>query len=108
MRRPVRQYQVAGVLLDGAYPHVRLGLEADSRIWRGGRLDVQRNTDKANVLLAHGWRVLRFTLFDLTPGAVRAGERRSPTGAGVPRVSWGWHCWCRRPSPPRSTGCAGR
>lgn len=66
MRRPVRQYQVAGVLLDGAYPHVRLGLEADSRIWRGGRLDVQRNTDKANVLLAHGWRVLRFTLFDLT------------------------------------------
>ena len=63
---PVRQYEVAGVVLDGAYPHVRLGLEADSRIWHGGRLDVQRNTDKANILLAHGWRVLRFTFFDLT------------------------------------------
>ena len=63
---PVRQYQVAGVRLDGAYPDIRLGLEADSRIWHGGRLDVQRNTDKANILPAHGWRVLRFTWFDLT------------------------------------------
>ena len=62
---PVRQYEVAGVRLDGAYPDIRLGLEADSRIWHGGRLDVQRNTDKANILLAHGWRVLRFTYFDL-------------------------------------------
>ena len=63
---PVRQYEVAGVRLDGAYPHLRLGLEADSRIWHGGRLDVQRNSDKANRLLAHGWRVLHFTWFDLT------------------------------------------
>ena len=30
------------------------------------RLDVQRNSDKANLLLAHGWRVLHFTLFHLT------------------------------------------
>ena len=37
---PVRQYEVAGVRLDGAYPEFRLG--------------------------AHGWRVLRFTMFDLT------------------------------------------
>ena len=63
---PVRQYEVAGVRLDGAYPHIRLGLEADSRAWHGGRRDVQRNSDKANLLLAHGWRVLHFTLFDLT------------------------------------------
>ena len=63
---PVRQYEVAGVRLDGAYPDIRLGLEADSRIWHGGRLDVQRNTDKANILLAQGWRVLRFTWFHLT------------------------------------------
>lgn len=63
---PVRRYEVAGVRLDGAYPDVRLGLEADSRIWHGGRLDVQRNTDKANLLLAQGWRVLRFTWFHLT------------------------------------------
>jgi len=63
---PVRQYEVAGVRLDGAYPDIRLGLEADSRIWHGGRLDVQRNADKANILLAHGWRVLHFTHFHLT------------------------------------------
>lgn len=63
---PVRQYEVAGVRLDGAYPPFRLGLEAESRIWHGGRLDVQRNSEKGNILLAHGWRVLRFTFFDLT------------------------------------------
>jgi very-short-patch-repair endonuclease len=62
---PVRQYQVGGVRLDAAYPERRLGIEADSRIWHGGRLDVQRNSDKANLLVAHGWRVLRFTHGDL-------------------------------------------
>src|SRR5436305_3132132 len=55
---PVRQYRVGAVVLDGAYPEVKLGLEADSRVWHGGRDDVQRNSDKANLLLAHGWRVL--------------------------------------------------
>ena len=63
---PERQYEVAGVRLDGAYPDFRLGLEADSRIWHGGRLDVQRNADKASILVAHGWRVLHFSWFDLT------------------------------------------
>jgi len=62
---PVRQYGVGGVRLDFAYPHLRLGIEADSRIWHGGRTDVQRNSDKANVLVAHGWRVLRFTWSDV-------------------------------------------
>ena len=72
---PVRQYEVAGVRLDGAYPDFRLGLEADSRIWHGGRFDVQRNTDKANILLAHGWRVLHFTHFDLTRRARTSSAR---------------------------------
>ncbi|HVL04366.1 MAG TPA: hypothetical protein VM388_00110 [Acidimicrobiales bacterium] len=63
---PVRQYEVAGVRLDGAFPDIRLGIEADSRIWHGGRLDVQRNAEKANILLAQGWRALHFTWFDLT------------------------------------------
>lgn len=62
---PVRQYEVAGVRLDGAYPDIRLGIEADSRIWHGGRLDVQRNSDKGNVLVAQGWRVLHFTAGDV-------------------------------------------
>ena len=62
---PVRQHEVGGVRLDIAYPDVRLGIEADSRIWHGGRVDVQRNSDKANLLLARGWRVLHFTTADI-------------------------------------------
>ena len=62
---PVGQYEVGGVRLDFAYPHLRLGIEADSRIWHGGRLDVQRNSDKGNVLVARGWRVLHFTWGDV-------------------------------------------
>ena len=62
---PVRQYEVGGVRLDSAYPHLRLGIEADSRIWHGGRVDVQRNSDKGNVLVAPGWRVLHFTWGDV-------------------------------------------
>ncbi len=62
---PVRQCEVAGVRLDFAYPQIRLGMEADSRIWHGRRLDVQRNSDKGNVLVARGWRVLHFTWGDV-------------------------------------------
>ncbi|MGH9263445.1 MAG: endonuclease domain-containing protein [Acidimicrobiales bacterium] len=62
---PVRQYEVAGVRLDFAYPECNLGIEADSRIWHGGRLDVQRNSRKANVLVAHGWRILHFMWGDV-------------------------------------------
>jgi len=62
---PVRQHRVGGVRLDFAYPEVRLGIEADSRIWHGARTDVQRNSDKANVLVARGWRVLHFTWSDV-------------------------------------------
>jgi very-short-patch-repair endonuclease len=62
---PARQYVVRRVRLDFAYPWLRLGIEADSRRWHGGRADVQRNSDKANVLVAHGWRVLHFTWADL-------------------------------------------
>lgn len=62
---PERQYRVGRVYLDFAYPAVKLGLEADSRIWHGGRADVQRNSDKANVLVGLGWRVLHFTAADI-------------------------------------------
>ena len=62
---PVPQHEVAGVRLDFAYPAILLGIEADSRIWHGGRADVQRNSDKANRLVAQGWRVLHFTWGDV-------------------------------------------
>jgi len=63
---PVRQYRVGAVRVDLAYPGVRLAIEADSRVWHGGRTDVQRNSAKQNLLVARGWRVLRFTWFDVT------------------------------------------
>jgi len=69
---PVRQSEVAGVRLDFAYPAYRLGIEADSRIWHGARVDVQRNRDKGNLLVAQGWRMLHFTWSDIrrTPAYV--------------------------------------
>jgi very-short-patch-repair endonuclease len=86
---PVPQYEVAGVRLDFAYPTLKLGVEADSRIWHGARADVQRNSDKANLLLMHGWRVLHFTWFDVQhrPEYVVDTVRRALAPAQPPRVS---------------------
>jgi very-short-patch-repair endonuclease len=69
---PVRQHRVGGVRIDLAYPGERLGIEADGRIWHGGRLDVQRNSSKGNVLVHQGWRILHFTWADAhhRPGAL--------------------------------------
>lgn len=69
---PVRQFRVGRVRIDLAYPAVRLGIEADSRRWHGGRLDVQRNSAKANLLVRHGWRILHFGWADArdTPAAL--------------------------------------
>ncbi len=63
---PVRQYRVAATRVDLAYPQLRVAIEADSRVWHSGRADVQRNSSKQNVLVTRGWRVLRFTWFDVT------------------------------------------
>jgi very-short-patch-repair endonuclease len=68
---PVRQFrlEVPGrppIILDFAYPLLRLGIEADSRRWHAGRLDVQRNSEKQNTLTLVGWHLLRFTWFDVT------------------------------------------
>jgi len=62
---PIRQHWVGGVCLDFAYPETKLGIEADSRLWHGARVDVQRNSDKGNVLVGLGWRVLHFTWADV-------------------------------------------
>lgn len=62
---PERQHWVGSKRLDFAYPAETLGIEVDSLAWHGGRTDVQRNAEKANVLVAHGWRVLHFTAYDV-------------------------------------------
>ena len=81
---PVRQHRVGGVRIDLAYPAVRLGIEADGRIWHGGRLDVQRNSEKANTLVHHGWRMLHFTRADAAerPSGVVDSVLRELSAAG--------------------------
>jgi very-short-patch-repair endonuclease len=81
---PARQFEVDGVRIDIAWPAPRLGIEADSRIWHGGRLDVQRNSAKANRLLHQGWRILRFTWADARDRPVQLVDsvRRGLSHAG--------------------------
>lgn len=62
---PVRQHPVGSLRVDLAYPQIGLAIEADSRPWHAGRGDVERNSSKQNALVARGWRVLRFTWFDV-------------------------------------------
>lgn len=52
---PVRQYEVGRVRLDFAYPDRRLGIEADSRICHGARLDVQYVVDTVARELVLAW-----------------------------------------------------
>jgi very-short-patch-repair endonuclease len=68
---PVRQFRIdtpgrPPIIIDFAYPQWKLAIEADSRRWHAGRLDVQRNSEKQNTLTRLGWLVLRFTWFDVT------------------------------------------
>jgi hypothetical protein len=53
------------VFVDLGYSPVKLALEADSRRWHGARGDVQRNSTKANLIVAAGWRALHFTRDDV-------------------------------------------
>lgn len=73
---PVRQHPVALpggrlVRLDFAYPDLKLGIEADGRIWHSGRADFQRDRERGNLLARLGWTVLRFGSDDLR----RRGDR---------------------------------
>ncbi|MDQ6927051.1 MAG: type IV toxin-antitoxin system AbiEi family antitoxin domain-containing protein [Actinomycetota bacterium] len=53
------------VYVDLGYSPVKLALEGDSRRWHGARRDVQRNSVKANLIVAAGWRALHFTRDDV-------------------------------------------
>lgn len=75
---PVRQHRVAlpsgrVARIDLAYPEIRLGIEADGRIWHSGKADFERDRTRANVLAASGWTVLRFGWADVRDGRL-AGE----------------------------------
>lgn len=67
---PMRQHEVAlpdgGVVrLDLAYPDVKLGIEADGRVWHSGRADFARDRRRANRLARMGWTLLRYGWADL-------------------------------------------
>ncbi|MDQ1395829.1 MAG: hypothetical protein QOG64_1088 [Acidimicrobiaceae bacterium] len=69
IREPERQIWLhrpgaAPVCVDIGWRDVRVGIEADSRVWHAGRLDVQRNSEKHNTLALLDWRILRYTWFD--------------------------------------------
>jgi len=76
---PVRQHRVvlpdgAVVRLDLAYPGVRLGIEADGRVWHSGRADFTRDRQRANRLAGVGWTLLRYGQADVGRGRSVAAE----------------------------------
>lgn len=64
--------------LDFAFPHYRVGVEADSRRWHSEAASFESDRVRHNALTAGGWRVLRVTERQVRsdPGAVRDGVRR--------------------------------
>ena len=67
---PARQYPVRvpgrpAVRIDFAYSARRVAIELDGRRWHSGRADLERDRAKSNVLVALGWRLLRFGWADV-------------------------------------------
>ncbi len=66
---PRRQFEVRedGALLgrlDGAYPDLRIGLEADGYEFHSARTDWQRDRWRQNGFVSRTWLMLRFTSHD--------------------------------------------
>lgn len=59
--------------LDFAFPHFRVGVEADSRRWHSDAGSFERDRARHNALTAAGWRILRVTEAQVRgdPAAVR-------------------------------------
>ena len=47
--------------LDFAFPHFRVGVEADGRRWHSDAEAFERDRLRDNALTAAGWRILRVT-----------------------------------------------
>ncbi len=67
---PARQYPVARpgrkpLRLDIAYPEALLDIEGDGARWHTSTRDIQRDRERTNYLVAHGWGILRFTWDDV-------------------------------------------
>jgi hypothetical protein len=53
------------VHLDFAYPHEKLAIEIDSVRWHSGTRAIKWDNERQNLLVAMGWRVLRFEWNDV-------------------------------------------
>lgn len=64
--------------LDFAWPHFRVGVEADSRRWHSDAGSFEHDRVRHNSLTAAGWRVVRVTERQVTtdPQAIRDRVRR--------------------------------
>ena len=60
--------------MDFAYPEQMLAIEVDSVRWHSGRRAIKWNNERQNLLVALGWRVLRFEWNDIVgrPAVVAA------------------------------------
>ncbi len=58
------QYMVNGdprMRVDGAFPQIKLAVEADGRTWHADPAHIQKDKARDSSLAAQGWMVLRFT-----------------------------------------------
>lgn len=64
----VLQLELLGgrVRVDMAWPSVKVAIEAGGREYHDGPAALYRDRSKANALTLQGWRLLRFTWFDVT------------------------------------------
>jgi Protein of unknown function (DUF559) len=97
---PVQQMPVPGHrpshgLVDAAYPHARLILEADGRRWHTRVQDLRRDHERDSQAARAGWQTLRFVYEQIVhaPDEVAAVVAdviavRSPEGREDPR-QWG-------------------
>jgi len=48
--------------VDLAYPDVKVGIEIDGFVWHSSPQQKQRDEDRQNLLVALGWRIVRFSV----------------------------------------------
>jgi very-short-patch-repair endonuclease len=59
-------YRVAGYRVDVGFPGPKVAIEADGFAFHSGSEEFQIDRERQNVIVLHGWQVLRFTWLDLT------------------------------------------
>ena len=64
-QHPVKLRDGLVVHVDFAYPEQRLAIEVDSVRWHSGRRAIKWDNERQNLLVALGWRVLRFEWDDV-------------------------------------------